>query len=247
MRLFGLIGYPLTHSFSKKYFTDKFKTEGLEDCSFRNFELPSIDKFPSFIKENPDLRGLSVTIPYKEDIIPYLTWENGIVKETGACNCIKIRDGNLYGYNTDVAGFEESLIKKLKPEQHTKALILGRGGAAKAVAYVLRKLNIQYKFAERDPDTNDKRSVSYNKLTERLIIEHLLIINCTPLGMFPNDDTYPPLVYNAITPSHYLFDLTYNPQKSLFLQQGEERGATIQNGYDMLIAQAEESWKIWNG
>jgi shikimate dehydrogenase len=245
MRLYGLVGYPLTHSFSKKYFTDKFKAGGLEDCIFRNFELPDISKFHAFIKDNPDLRGLSITIPHKEDILPYLTWMDEVVKETGACNCIKIRDGNLYGYNTDVSGFEQSLVKKLKPE-HTKALILGRGGAAKAVAYVLRKLGISYKFVERESD-NDKQSISYNKLTERLIIENPLIINCTPLGMYPNDDTYPPLVYDAITPSHYLFDLTYNPPKTLFLQQGEERGATIQNGYDMLMIQAEESWKIWNG
>jgi shikimate dehydrogenase len=243
MRLFGLIGYPLTHSFSKKYFTDKFKKAGLENCYFKNFEIPELAEFNTVLREHPDLVGLSITIPYKEDIVQYLSFSDEIVKQTGACNCIKINEGKLYGYNTDAYGFEQSLIKNLKPE-HKKAMILGRGGAAKAVSYVLTKNNIPHKFVERHPRL--KNSIAYYKLTEALMSEYKLIINCTPLGTFPNDDTYPPLLYNALTSSHYLFDLTYNPEKTLFLQQGEARGATIQNGYEMLEFQAEESWRIWN-
>lgn len=243
MRLFGLIGFPLTHSYSKKHFTDKFKKEGLEDCVFKNFEIPELNEIEGIIKDHPDLVGLSITIPYKEDIVPYLYFADEIVKQTGACNCVRIKEGKLYGYNTDAFGFEKSLVKNLQPE-HKKAMILGRGGAAKAVSYVLSKMNIPHKFVERHP--HEKNSIAYYKLTEALMAEYQLIINCTPLGMFPYDDTYPPLLYNSLTSSHYLFDLTYNPPKTLFLQQGEARGAVIQNGYEMLELQAAESWRIWD-
>jgi shikimate dehydrogenase len=243
MRKFGLIGYPLGHSFSKKYFTEKFQREGIKDCIYETFPIPSIAGLPALL-EDASLCGLNVTIPYKEQVIPFLHAGNEIVQQINACNCIKIQDGKLYGYNTDVLGFEQSLAKKLKPH-HTRALILGTGGAAKAVEYEMKKRDIAYRFVSRSPQsaTND---LHYDGVTEAILHTHTLLINTTPLGMFPKVDGYPPLPYEAITSQHYLFDLVYNPGKTLFLQKGEERGAAIENGHEMLIIQAEESWRIWN-
>jgi len=242
MRLFGLIGYPLTHSFSKNYFTEKFKKEGIEDCRYENFQLPNINDLSKIINENSDLYGLNVTIPHKESALQFLAGSNELVKQTGACNCIKIVDGKLIGYNTDVIGFEKSLLTKLKPE-HKNALILGTGGAAKAVEFVLRKNGISYKKISRKLSANN---FIYGQLTPDIVKESMLIINTTPMGMYPKTNEIPPLPYEAITPKHFLFDLIYNPEKTLFLKQGEERGAVTQNGYDMLVYQAEESWTIWN-
>ena len=245
MSAFGLIGFPLSHSFSKKYFTERFQKEGLQHCSYENFPIPTIGDLPALLRKRPDLEGLNVTIPYKEAVLPFLSEKNEVVAETGACNCIRIRGGKCSGFNTDVIGFENSLKKHLRPI-HRKAMILGTGGAAKAVAYVLGRSGIEYVYVSRKNAQQEPNVVSYENINDDLIAEHLLIINTTPLGMYPDTEQAPPLNYNRLSRQHYLFDLTYNPAKTLFLRNGEARGASIQNGFDMLIIQAEESWKIWN-
>jgi len=242
MRLFGLIGYPLAHSFSKKYFTEKFEKERLADCAYENFPIVSIDKFNSILQNYPQLKGLNVTIPYKEQIIPFLDEASNTVKEIQACNCIKIYNGKLTGHNTDAPAFERSLTKDLQPH-HKKALILGTGGSAKAVEFILKKLSIHYKYVSRK---SGEENFSYEQVTPSMIEEYSLIINTTPLGMFPDISMVPNIPYEAVTSKHFLFDLIYNPDKTLFLQRGEEKGATIKNGMEMLIFQAEESWRIWN-
>ncbi len=242
MRQFGLIGYPLSHSFSKTYFTNKFERENLVNCQYENFSLPSIKELIDLLKEIPHLEGFNITIPYKEQVIPFLHSQSEIVQKVKACNCIKIVCGNLLGFNTDVIGFESSLKKDLL-SYHNKALILGTGGAGKAVEYVLTKLGIEYKYVSRKPGA---KSYSYEQLDPGIIKEYKLIVNTTPLGMFPDINTFPPILYENLTERHYLFDTIYNPGKTLFLQKGEAKGAKIKNGLDMLIIQAEESWKIWN-
>jgi shikimate dehydrogenase len=242
MRLFGLIGYPLTHSFSKTYFAEKFKKEQIRDCRYENFELKTIDELQKMIIQNPGLQGFNVTIPYKESVLQFLDRNNELVAQTGACNCIKIINGKLIGFNTDVIGFERSLLGKVKAYQ-TNALILGTGGASKAVEFVLTRNGIHFTRVSRQ---HRAKGLTYAELTPALIKENLLIINTSPVGMFPHTDELPELPYEAITAKHFLFDLIYNPQRTLFLKAGEEKGATIQNGYEMLIAQAEESWRIWN-
>jgi shikimate dehydrogenase len=242
MRQFGLIGYPLSHSFSKKYFTEKFEKEGLNDCRYDNYSIASITELSELLKSIP-LEGLNVTIPYKEQVLPFLSGASAMVKEVKACNCIKIEAGRLIGYNTDVTGFEVSLKARLAPH-HKNALILGTGGAAKAIEYVLKKLGIHYRYVSRNATAGN---LSYDNVTPGLLETHTLVINTTPLGMYPNIHQLPFLPYHALGSNHYLFDLVYNPEKTLFLQRGEERGAVIKNGYDMLLIQAEESWKIWNG
>ncbi len=244
MRTFGLIGYPLGHSFSQSYFSKKFRDEQITGCEYLNFPISTISELPSRLREYPNLAGLNVTIPYKEQVLPFLSSANEIVSATGACNCILIDSlQQLHGYNTDVTGFEHSLRPLLKPF-HTKALVLGTGGAAKAVAFVLTKLNIAFLYVSRQESREN--TIHYNQLNRLLMEEHLLIINTTPVGMFPAEKDSPPIDYEAITPRHLLFDLIYNPVMTVFLQKGAQRGATIQNGYEMLEIQAEESWKIWN-
>jgi shikimate dehydrogenase len=243
VRKFGLIGYPLSHSFSQKYFTEKFSKEKISDCSYQNFPISDIEAISSILSSEPELCGLNVTIPYKEQVIPFLNFKNDVVEHIGACNCIRIIDGKLYGYNTDVAGFEISLIEKLKP-YHDNALVLGTGGAAKAVAYVMKKLGIDYTLVSRNPSLAN--AIGYRDLNEGIISSHLLIVNTSPVGMFPNADGYPEIPYHLITSRHYLFDLVYNPEKTVFLKKGEEHGAAIENGSKMLVLQAEESWRIWN-
>lgn len=242
MRLFGLIGYPLSHSFSKNYFAQKFTKEGVNDCRYENFELPDIKDLSKIVDANPELEGLNVTIPHKESVLSYLNESDEVVKKIKACNCIKIEKKRLVGYNTDVVGFEKSLLSNLDPS-HSSALILGTGGAAKAVEYVLKMRRIPYKYVSRYPSV---KNFSYEQLTPSIIGQHTLIINTSPLGMYPKITEAPPLPYDAITEKHFLFDLIYNPEKTLFLKKGEERGAKILNGYDMLVYQAEESWNIWN-
>jgi len=242
MRRFGLIGYPLSHSFSQKYFTEKFQRENLTGCIYENFPVVSVEELREVLQAHPDLEGLNVTIPHKEKVIPLLAWQHEVVQATGACNCIKIINGKLYGYNTDVTGFEQSLVQQLLPI-HRKALVLGTGGAAKAVQYVLQKRGIEYLAVSRHP--KDANQIDYAAV-RAILPEYLLVINTTPLGMFPVTDACPPLPYELITPQHFLFDLIYNPPVTQFLQQGKDRGALIQNGADMLVIQAEESWKIWN-
>jgi shikimate dehydrogenase len=244
MRTFGLIGYPLTHSFSQKYFTEKFRSSGIEDAQYLNFPLESIESFPALIKEQATLNGLNVTIPYKEQVIPFLDELDESVQQIGACNCILVKNGQLKGYNTDYLGFKVSLMKKLKP-YHTHALVLGEGGAAKAVNYALKKLGIEFlTVSRRGKDVPGV--VQYNQLNDEMLEQFTLIVNTTPLGMSPNIETAPDIPYNALTSRHYLYDLVYNPSRTLFLQLGEERGATIENGMEMLTIQAEEGWKIWN-
>lgn len=243
MRKFGLIGYPLSHSFSQKYFSEKFRRENLSDCVYENFPIKSIYDLKEIIRQNPDLEGLNVTIPYKQVVVPQLDHHSPATLPIQACNCIKIKGGETTAYNTDIVGFEKSLLKKLKPSQR-RALILGNGGATEAVRFVLKKLDIQFKIVSRS--IHNASDLVYEDLTRDLIEKSLLIINTTPLGMFPNPDQFPLIPYECIGPEHFLFDLIYNPAKTLFLQKGEERGATIQNGADMLVIQAEESWNIWN-
>ena len=257
MRQFGLIGYPLGHSFSKQYFTEKFHKEALSDCSFEAYPLHSIDEFPALLKAVPSLQGLSVTIPYKEQVLRYVTDLSDEVKQIGATNSIKIQGDRLTAYNTDSIGFGRSFTPFLKPH-HQKALVLGTGGAAKAVQYVLRKLGIEFLLVSRNApqhilssnqfihDSHSLSIIGYDQLDEALLNEHTVIINCSPAGMSPNEDTCPDIPYHLLTPQHYLYDLVYQPAKTLFLQKGEGRGAAIKNGYDMLLLQAEESWRIWN-
>jgi len=243
MRRYGLIGYPLTHSFSQRYFTEKFEREGIQDCSYSNFSLTTIDELAGILSD-AELCGLNVTIPYKEKVIAYLDEQSPVVAAIGACNCIRIEGGRRTGYNTDVVGFEQSLVGHLG-YHHRRALVLGTGGAAKAVEYVLRKLGIEYRLVTRRPrpDTGD---MGYEQVSPLLLADYTLIINTTPLGMHPRIEECPPLPYDAIGTRHYLFDLIYNPARTVFLQKGEERGATVENGYEMLLLQAEESWRIWN-
>lgn len=242
MKRYGLIGRTLKHSFSKTYFTQKFADEGIDDCVYDNFELATIEEFPLLFAKYPDLQGLNITIPYKEEVVQFLTEKNAIVEAIGACNCIKIEGANRIGYNTDAIGFLNSLRPLLKPH-HKKALILGTGGASKAVRYSLKELGIEYCFVSR---TKAEGQISYDDVTKDILTDHHLIINTTPLGMYPNVDAAPSLPYGLLMPDHFLFDLTYNPAKTKFLAEGEKRGAQISNGHQMLIEQAEAAWEIWN-
>ncbi|MBK7884130.1 MAG: shikimate dehydrogenase [Chitinophagaceae bacterium] len=244
MELYGLIGYPLTHSFSKQYFTEKFIRENLSDCVYKTFAIESITEFPAIMAQNSGLKGLSVTIPYKEQVLPYVTELSEEVKYIGATNSIKISGNKLTAYNTDIVGFELSFLPLLKPH-HKKALVLGTGGASKAVQYVLKKLNISFIIVSRN-ENFDRGIISYESISKEIINEYNIIINCTPAGMHPDKNTFPDIPYHLLNTNHYLFDLIYKPAKTIFLQKGEQAGATIKNGYDMLIAQAEASWKIWN-
>ena len=242
MRLFGLIGYPLTHSFSKKFFAEKFEQEEITECSYELFPLKTIGELPELLKNHPELEGLNITIPYKKQVVPFLHATH-ILAGLDACNCINITAGKLVGYNTDVTGFEKSLQPLLK-SYHRNALVLGNGGATTAVVFVLKKLGIRYTIVSRK--MHNGSTLVYKDLTKKLISENLLIINTTPLGMYPDVAECPDIPYQFITGKHLLYDLVYNPATSLFLQKGEEKGATIKNGEEMLILQAEESWRIWN-
>ncbi|MGB5363055.1 MAG: shikimate dehydrogenase [Aureibaculum sp.] len=237
---FGLIGKDISYSFSKNYFSSKFKNLGLDNYEYVNYDLKSIDEFKNI--KNKELKGLNVTIPYKESVIEFLDVINDEAKLIGAVNTIKIdKKGKLTGFNTDVYGFEESL-KPLLKKSHKKALVLGTGGASKAVCYVLDKLKIDYLLVSRNPEIIQ---VSYNDLNKELLENYTIIINCTPIGTYPKIDEFPKIPYNYITNKHLLYDLIYNPEKTRFLREGEKRGATISNGRKMLELQAEKSWNIW--
>lgn len=247
MKIYGLIGYPLTHSLSAQYFSEKFFRENIHDCRYELFSLKNISELESLVRKNTDLKGLNVTIPYKESIIQYLTSVDDVAKEIGAVNTIKIIDSKnfiLHGYNTDAYGFKESLKPLLEPE-HQKALILGTGGASKAVAYALKKLGIQFLFVTRTKKTNSDY-LFYNKISKEIISSHTLIINATPAGMFPEINTCPNIPYHFISKRHILYDLVYNPSETFFMKQGIEQGAIVKNGMVMLYLQAEKSWDIWN-
>lgn len=241
MRLYGLIGYPLGQSFSKKYFTEKFLNEGITNATYELFELENIQQFPSLLQTH-SLSGINVTIPYKQEVMAYLDELDEEAEAIGAVNCIKVANGKLKGFNTDAPAFERSLKTLLQPF-HNKALVLGTGGAAKAVMHVLKKLQIEYLCVSR---TRKHDVITYDELTPEIMQSHLLVINCSPLGSFPKVDAAPQIPYDQLTQKHYLYDLVYNPPLTLFLQKGQERGAAIKNGYDMLVGQAELGWKIWN-
>lgn len=243
MREFGLIGYPLSHSFSKGFFAEKFAKENIDNTQYENYPIETIEQFKGLWEQHPSLEGINITIPHKKAVIPFLDYPSSVVKSINACNCIRKYNGKLYGYNTDVIGFEKSLLPFLQPH-HKKALILGTGGAAAAVAWVLNKLSIDFKYVSRVDGSND--TISYELLNTDIIQTHSLIINTSPVGMYPHVNDAPALDYSAIGQGHHLYDLIYNPAETLFLQKGKERGATIQNGLEMLHLQAEASWEIWN-
>jgi shikimate dehydrogenase len=241
MATYGLIGYPLTHSFSPAYFANKFRQEGV-DAVYEKYELSNIEDFHKLIRTKPEITGLNVTIPYKQSIIPFLDELSTSAKAIGAVNCIAFKDGKLKGYNTDVIGFEESLLPVLRP-QHQKALVLGTGGSSLAVRYVLERLNIPYRLVSRNKNAS---TITYNELDEAVLKEYLVIINTTPVGMFPDVENCPAIPYAAISPAHLLYDLIYNPAETKFLALGKMQGAYIRNGWEMLQLQAEASWQIWN-
>ncbi len=243
MRRFGLIGKKLGHSFSARYFAEKFEREGLQDCDYSLYELPEIECVKEFMLK-PNLVGFNVTIPYKQQVIPYLDELHPQAAEVGAVNCVKILpDGRKIGYNTDVDGVRVSLNKLLGGDKVESALILGTGGAAQAVDYVLRERGIELKVVSRDKSRGD---LTYDELTQDVMSAHRLIINASPVGMFPACDDAPAIPYAMLSGSHYLFDLVYNPLVTRFMELGAAQGAKTLSGIDMLYAQAESAWRIWN-
>ncbi len=243
-KLYGLIGYPLGHSFSKKYFAKKFEKEKIADSRYENFPLANIDLFPDLLKSHPNLAGLNVTIPYKEKIIPFLDKLNAPAKAVGAVNTIKFKNGKLIGYNTDIIGFDIALKDMMTNSGiiPKAALILGTGGAAKAIAYVLTKNQISFEYVSRKSGPN---KLTYEQLDRPKMEEIQLIVNTTPLGTAPVTHRCPPLSYNHLSDKHLLFDLVYNPEKTVFLKMGVSQKSVIKNGFQMLELQAEASYKIW--
>ncbi|WP_298533386.1 shikimate dehydrogenase [uncultured Algibacter sp.] len=243
MNKLGLLGKNISYSFSRSYFKEKFQNEKIENTSYENFDINSIELFPSIIKDTKNLKGLNVTIPYKQEVIPFLDKINKKAKVIGAVNTIKItKKGKLVGYNTDCYGFKKSIEPYVKKE-HEKALILGTGGASKAIAYTLKEMGISYAYVSRK--LSDGIQFSYDTLTENDVKNHQIIVNCTPLGTFPNIDNSPIIPYQSINKSHILFDLIYNPEETKFLKRGREKGAVTINGLKMLKLQAEKAWSIW--
>jgi shikimate dehydrogenase len=247
MRVFGIIGYPLGHSWSAKYFAEKFRRENIHDAVYKMFPLERIEDFPKLLEAEPALVGLNVTIPYKETVIQYLDELEGAASENRAVNVIRFdRSGpklKLTGHNTDVAGFEQSFVDE-SISLPRKALVLGTGGASKAVTWVLKKLDCDFLLVSREP--SGENTIGYNELNEEIIKERTLIINTTPLGMLPDTDSCPPIPYHGLSHGHVLFDLVYNPPETLFLKKGKEMGCQTVNGSGMLIGQAKEAWEIWN-
>lgn len=247
-KLLGLIGYPLSHSFSEKYFKSKFEREGLtSDYDYKNFELSNLSSLNRIIEDNPELVGLNVTIPFKQDVIPFLSKLSSAAESIGAVNNISIKREtskiSLEGENTDWIGFSHSL-QNMIGEARPKALILGTGGSSKAVEYVLKSLGIRYKLVSRK--CKSKNCIDYQSLTPEGVSDSKLIINTTPLGMFPLTDNMPDIHYKSLTDQHFLFDLIYNPDQTRFLKQGVQQGCKVMNGLEMLQLQAEASWEIWN-
>ncbi|MFV0305435.1 MAG: shikimate dehydrogenase family protein [Moheibacter sp.] len=238
MNHFGLIGKNISYSFSEKYFTDKFRKESIFNSNYKTIDLNEISEINHIIQEK-ELKGFNVTIPFKEQIIPYLDELDSTAKNIGAVNCVKVQGNKKIGFNTDVYGFKKS-FQPLLQSHHKSALILGSGGASKAVCFVLNELNIPYKIVSR------VGGFTYKDVTAKTLCENTIIINTTPVGTFPKVEEKPSIPYAYITEDHLLFDLIYNPSKSKFLQEGEIRGAKIKNGYEMLVLQAEKSWEIWN-
>jgi shikimate dehydrogenase len=241
---FGIIGKDISYSFSRNYFQEKFKKLGLTNYQYYNFDIPEIEEFPFLLYHREDeFRGLNVTVPYKEAIIKYLDEVDVEAQKIGAVNTIKITDDNkLAGYNTDAFGFQKSVQPLLK-NHHKKALVLGTGGASKAIAYAFKKLNIDYKFVSRNETEN---MVTYEMLDAEIMDDYTIIVNCTPVGTYPNIENAPPIPYQYLSNKHLLYDLIYNPAETKFLQNGKKHGASIKNGLEMLELQAEKSWEIWN-
>lgn len=245
MKTYGLIGYPLGHSFSRGYFTDYFEQNNVE-AEYKNFEIPCIEALNEVLNSEATLQGFNVTIPYKQEVFPFLSDIDEAARSIGAVNVVKVthREGGLHlkGYNTDHIGFADSIRPFLKPH-HKHALILGTGGASKAVDYALHRLGLETRFVSR---TAREGIIAYEDLTPSLMAQHTVIVNTTPLGMYPKIDDCPPIDYTLLTEQHLLYDVVYNPSKTLFLNRGESAGATICNGMDMLIGQAKAAWRIWN-
>lgn len=242
MRQYGLIGKKLSHSFSKNFFTEKFTKEGLSDCQYGLFELSEIEEVTKLIS-NPDLRGFNITIPYKQAIMPYLDQLDRSADKVGAVNVVKVEHDKLIGYNSDYFGFKQSLEEWLPEDYNLKALVLGTGGASKAIMASLKDLNIDFKSVSRKAKGD---ILSYDQLTPHYLREYKLIVNTTPLGMSPSTDTAPDIDYNSLGAEHYLYDLVYNPELTKFLSLGKAKGSKIKNGLEMLHLQAEKSWEIWN-
>jgi shikimate dehydrogenase len=248
MKTYGLIGHRLGYSFSRNFFSEKFATENLSGYEYVNFELDSIDEFPAIFGKGKDICGLNCTIPYKQQIMQFLDEIDPEAAQIGAVNTVKIThtDGkrHLKGFNTDCYGFEHSL-RPMLGKKHKKALILGTGGASKAIKYILEKLNIEYLSASIEDQLFEKE-IRYNQITDELLKDHLIIIHATPIGTFPNVDQCPDIPYDSITSDHVLFDLVYNPEVTLFLKKGKAQGAKTKNGLEMLHLQAIRAWEIWN-
>lgn len=243
-KIYGLIGFPLSHSFSKKYFSEKFEREGITDCKYELYPIANAGDFLLLLKENPEIKGLNVTIPHKLEVIPFLDSLDASAQKVGAVNVIKRNNnGLLVGYNSDYYGFKSSLVPFIEGNTNLKALILGKGGAAKAVEAALNDLSITFKYVSRNTTAD---VFSYEQLDEKIMQEYRLVINTTPLGMYPNVDEAPALPYNGITSSHYFYDLVYNPQETKMMLLASSKGAKAKNGLDMLYLQAEKAWEIWN-
>ena len=243
MRLFGLIGFPIAHSFSQRFFTEKFEREGRGDCRYDLFPLASIRELPSLLEQHSDLEGLNVTIPYKVQVLDYLSDCHPAAAAIGAVNTIAIRAGKMTGFNTDVLGFEASLEGFLPAAFSSRALILGTGGASRAVRYGLERRGVACTLVSRTPSAG---ALTYEDLDAGVIDRHLLIVQTTPLGMSPHIESSPPLPFSFLSENHYLYDLVYNPGETLFLAQGKSRGCKVKNGLEMLYLQAEKAWEIWN-
>lgn len=240
---FGLLGRNISYSFSKGYFTDKFKTENIDGCTYENFDIPDISKFPAVMANTPDIKGINVTIPYKEEVMAHLNSLSKKAARIGAVNTIKItKKGKLKGYNTDYYGFKKSL-QPLLALHHQKALILGTGGASKGVAFALEELGIDYTFVSRGGKEN---TIDYASINAMTFANYQIVINCTPIGTSPDTEASPAIPYHFFTDRHIAYDLIYNPAETTFLKQAKAQGAIIKSGYDMLVFQAEKSWEIWN-
>ena len=241
MELYGLIGIPLGHSFSRKFFTEKFEREGLQ-AEYRNFEIEDARQMLDVVREHPELRGLNCTIPHKQAIMPMLDELSDMARRIGAVNVIRIRDGRLKGFNSDIIGFVESIRPLLQPH-HTKALVLGTGGASKAICVGLEQLGIEWQYVSRKPRPD---GITYADLTAEVMAQHTVIVNCSPVGMHPHNEDCPDIPYHLLTDKHLLYDLVYNPLETTFMKRGQVMGATTKNGLEMLHLQATASWKFWH-
>lgn len=247
MELYGLLGYPLGHSFSAKYFAEKFQKEGIE-AVYHNFEYPSVEEAMRFLLAQSNLQGFNVTIPYKQDVIPYLSGLSSEAEAIGAVNvvCVKRSESGkniLYGCNSDVIGFRESIRPLLRTDVHKRALVLGTGGASKAVVHGLRQLGIEPMYVSRSASAG---KLTYADLTEDVMKSYKVVVNCSPVGMYPKVDHCPDIPYQWLTPDHLLYDLVYNPLETLFMKRGAEHGAVVKNGLEMLHLQAEAAWDMWH-